>query len=212
MTQAACRRLAAKRIFALVVLVALVAAAAYVKMPRHRGVVSREMLAAEVAALPGVGEALSFEFDGLDYNGQGAAKVVAIDFSLAPGAERERLYDTMRAAGGIARESVDVYQKIVVTGWRSREEYLAGLPFASRALWLAPELVAPLDGWTLVRLPESPRAPADALSGIYARPAIVATAKGAIVADGGPPGGAPGAAFVGRRGVAVAAVRQHGRL
>lgn len=164
-----------------VVLAALVAAAAYVSVPREKAPVTRDAVEGAVKGALGAGELISVKFDGLEYNGQGAARIVAIDF-VSGQSSRDSLLESMKAAGDAVRSMVDVSQKVVVTAHRSAFEFEEGLPYAARAAWLAPELVQPLDGWMVVRLPDEPHAPENALDGIYSRPMISCDKIGVISA------------------------------
>jgi len=171
---------AAKAVFGAAVMAAAVAAAVMSAMPKPRPVVSREILERRIGALPGFAGVLSLTFDGVRYNGQGAAMLVAIDVGLRTGSDRAAAESSMREAGGIIREAMDVYRKIVVTGYKSAKAFEGGLAFRSRAVWLAPELAEPLDGWIVVRLPDELREPARSLEGIYAKPEVVSAGGGAL--------------------------------
>ena len=163
-------------------LAALVVAAILASIPRARPVVSKAALESRIASLPGFAGLLSLAFDGLNYNGQQAARTVTVEVLVAPRAGAADLASSMQAAGEIVRQSIDVYQKLVVTGYRRAADFEEGLAYASRARWLAPELAAPLDGWSIIRVPDEPRAAARALDGIYAKPVVVSCRDGALVA------------------------------
>jgi hypothetical protein len=173
----------AKAVFGAVVLAAAVAAAVHVGLPKAKAPVSKVQIEREIGALPGFAGTLSLKFDGLDYNGQQAARIVAADVLVRSGAGAETVAASLEAAGRIIRDSIDVYQKAVVTGYARALDFEAGLAFEARAVWLAPELAAPLDGWTVLRLPDALRPPARALEGIYVRPTVVSETGGALVAS-----------------------------
>ena len=160
-----------KRAIGFAVLAAAIAAAVATQVDLG-GEVTAEGLASRTARLPGVREVIAFKFDNIDYNGQGAARVVAIDLLIDPTMPAKALEKMMHEAGGIARKAVEVYQKVVVTGYRTRSEQENGLPFSARAVWLAPELAAPMEGWSTIRLPDAQRQVGDALTGIYRKPAV----------------------------------------
>jgi len=164
------------------VLAALVAAAILTSLPRARPAVSRAALEARIATLPGFAGLVSLAFDGRNYNGQEAARIVTVEVLVDPRATGAILASSMQAAGDIVRRSIDVYQKLAVTGYRSAIDFEEGLAYASRARWLAPELAAPLDGWTVIRLPDEPRDAARALDRIYSKPIVVSCRDGALVA------------------------------
>jgi hypothetical protein len=171
-----------KAVVGFLVFAVLVAAALLVTVPRPKRPLSREELEARVGSFPGFAGTASLKFDGADYSGQEAGRVVAADVLLAPGVTGDVAASSMKAAGDLLRERVSVYQKLVVTGYRRAVDFNEGLYFRSRAVWLAPELAAPLDGWSIIRLPDAPRPPERALERIYANP-TVKCAAGAITAE-----------------------------
>jgi len=172
----------AKAVSGAIVLAAVVAAAVWTGVPRPKEPLPKGELEARISALPGFAGVLALRFDGVEYSGQEAARTVAADVLVRAGAARETLALSMKAAGDLVRERINVYQKLVVTGYRRPVDFEEGLAFASRALWLAAELAAPCEGWSVLRLPDMPREAARALEGIYANPAVSGAQGGVVVA------------------------------
>lgn len=171
-----------KTAFGAAVLGGLVLWAILASLPESRIPTTRGKLETAIARLPGFDGILSLKLDGIEYSGQEAAKIVAVDVLLRQGADGETLVRSMEAAGDFVRKHVSVYMKLVVTGYKRPVDFDAGLAFRSRALWLAPEIAAPMDGWSVIRVPDGPRPVDKALDGIYARPTTVTAKDGGLVA------------------------------
>lgn len=164
------------------VLAGLVLAATVSRLGGRHRVLAREEIESAIARTPGFAGILSLKLDGAGYSGQEAAKVVAIDVLIDSGAGPEAISGAMRAAGEFIRGQLSVYRKLVVTGYRGPRDFDGGLAFRSRAIWLAPEYAAPMDGWSTLRLPDEKRPIERALEGIYARPTVSSAQDGRVVA------------------------------
>lgn len=168
---------------ALFLLVAVAAAVIRCSGPEAPRQLAPEELQSATASLGGFSETLSLGFDSSPYSGQQAARVVSVDVLLEDGAGREILSGSLEAAARLIRSCASVSRKIVVTGYRRREDYESGLAFAARGMWLAGEFAAPVDGWEVVRLPDEKRPAAEALGGIYASAEVVSAEGGRLVAE-----------------------------
>jgi hypothetical protein len=168
--------------FGSAVLAALAVAAIMAGLGERRIPTTKAELEATIAGLPGFDGILSLKLDGVEYNGQEAARVVAVDVLVKQGAGGETLAGSMEAAGNFVRERISIYRKYVITGYKRPADFDAGLAFRSRALWLAPEFAAPMDGWSTIRVPDEPRPVEKALDGIYAHPAMLSVKGGELTA------------------------------
>ncbi len=164
------------------VLMAVSIAAIYSVLPKTPWQYTRAVLESGITSTGGFAEVVSLKLDSVSYNGQQACMTMALDVLLPQNADPLTVDTSMKAAGNYLKGLINVYRKLVVTGYARRADFDNGLAFRSRAVWLSPELAAPLEGWIVVRLPDEPREPARALDGIYAAPTVVKADAGALVA------------------------------